>query len=43
MDNNYCCPEFIKFIQNFDLFGREARLYYNDEEKKTTWFGYFYQ
>ena len=39
MAKNSCYSKFCKLIRDYDKFGKEARLYYNGEEKKTTWFG----
>ena len=41
MDDNSCLSKFCKLIKDYDMFGKEANLYYNGEEKKTTWFGKF--
>ena len=34
-----CKKKIIGFLQNIDMFGKEARLYYNGEEKKSSNFG----
>ena len=39
MGSKLCRSKFCNFIKDFDMFGKEARLFYNGEEKKTTWFG----
>ena len=32
----------LNFIQNFDKFGKEANLYYEGNEKRTSWIGFIF-
>ena len=39
MGNGHCRGSGFKYVKEFDMFGKEPKLYLKGKEKKTTWYG----